>query len=148
MTIRKGWLIGTAVAVVAFGAGWLGAKVSDFNKIPVGQVFAYRWIAGVGTLVQNPRTLQFSSPEQVSSLIRNGLSIDTIELSRYYDHLSPQWKGDVVFLFPSARAIAAKGGNSHLHSTRLGIFIDCVQQVQAHGGSVNKCTSAKKIWAR
>lgn len=143
MMTKKSWAIGVVVVVVAFGAGWLGAKLTDVNKMPLGEVYVTRWNAGVEKLVNSRQNLTFVDPSTIRSLIGEDIEADSTALAYMYDDLSPKWKGLVVFDLPQARVIAKADDSGGLQ-----IFIDCVQQVQAHGGSVRKCALGNKNWKK
>lgn len=146
MVVRRPWAI-TAGLIVAFAAGWFGAEIRNINKIPLAQVYASEWNASVMTLVQNGRSSKLIDPAKMPAIIGASLDNLSIQLAITYDDLSPFWKRQVIFNLPAARAIVNAGGESFPdYRGHLGIFIDCVQQVQAHGGSVRNCALGNKRW--
>lgn len=142
MMTKKSWAIGVVV-VVAFGAGWLGAKLADINKMPLGEVYATRWNSGVQMLVNSRQNLTFADPSTIRALIGEDIETDSTALAYMYDDLSPMLKQLIVFDLPQARVIAKAG-----ESGGLQIFIDCVQQIQTHGGSVRKCVLGNRNWKK
>lgn len=71
-----------------------------------------------------------------------------IVLAYLYDGMTPYQKKSLTLWIPAARRIAtAQRAPGMLHDRRhLLIFADCLQQLQATGGSMRECVEAHKGW--
>lgn len=138
--------LGLVLALVAaFGCGWLVSQIRNVNRVPVQTVWVNHWLDGVVMLVRNGRDTTLQSPEQVQGSMVSSLGTSSLTLAHIYDTLPRDQQERMQFWIPAARAIAvAPSQPDPLHTRRyLADFVDCVQTVQGHGGSVRACFDAR-----
>lgn len=144
---RKTWAIAAGL-IVAFAVGWGGAEIRNADNPTPGEVVAQKWQRAIFMLVRNGHNTELLDPSSVQLLVGSSLDGDSTVLAYLYDGLSPALKKQLAFYIPAAQRIAlAEGGEDPLHDRQhLLIFSECMQKVQAHGGSVRKCAEEHKGW--
>lgn len=137
--LKVGLIAGSVV--VAFACGWLLAKVQDVNKVAPETIWTNHWVDDITMLVRNERDTQLLTAAETQALIGMGLNTDSLTVGLIYDGLPAQRKKDLQFYIPAARAVAAaQQGPGAVQDRRAVVaLVDCMQSVQAHGGSVRQC---------
>lgn len=132
--------------IVAFGSGWLVAKVQARNKVSIDKVWADQWIDGVVLLARHGNGTELIKPEQIPLIIGQGLDGQSFLLGKLFDSLTPAIQEQLMFYIPAAHAIAIEqqGPSAMQNRRHLLTFVDCMQKVQTQGGSVQKCVERNK----
>ncbi|HEX7348720.1 MAG TPA: hypothetical protein VF264_03605 [Rhodanobacteraceae bacterium] len=137
--LKVGLIAGSVV--VAFACGWLLAKVQDVNKVAPETIWTNHWVDDITMLVTNGRNTQLLTAAQTQALVVSGLELDSHTMAEIYDRLPKDMQARMLFWVPAARQLAAaySGEATPAHRNNLKALVDCMQSVQAHGGSVRQC---------